>query len=95
MPLIASSGSVVGFPSVSSAQSDGMDSPARRALLIFDFATLLVAISNIIGPFFAPGIATANGFVPSTFVFEFHGAIADGVLQNVMPIKPLSLAIFE
>ncbi len=63
-PSSACSGSSVGLPSLSIAQSGGIFSPFFHALRIFPRATMLVAISSTRGSYFPAGMAYERGFVP-------------------------------
>src|SRR4051794_21485567 len=92
-PSRAALGSVVGFPSLSVAQVDGIDSPLLAALRIFARAATLMAMSRMIGS--PPGFGTPKptGLLPRRASFPPQGAIVVVALLPMMLAKPASAAM--
>jgi hypothetical protein len=90
---MASTGSVVGRPSRSSAQSGGMGAPFLAASRSLPPATTEVAMSSTIGSFLPAGTANENGLVAYVGVVPPKGGRMAGPLFIDTPMKPARAAI--
>ena len=92
MPAIASVASVVGLPSLRTAQFAGMAWPAFSASRILPMAASLVAISSTSGIGPSLGIAIASGLLPTTRSAPPGAGISGRVLHMAMPMQFCSVA---
>src|SRR5579863_8861660 len=88
-PFSAVSVEVVGTPSESMAQPDGICGwPLIIALKIFPAATVVVAISSSHGCSSPPGTDMQMGLVPRRGSLPCHGGTRAEALHITMPIGP-------
>ena len=93
---MATSGSVVGSPSSSSAHPDGIGLPQRLAMRSLPKATVVVAMSSTNGAWRPAGAAKEIGFVDSLGARPNVGTIAmNAELVVATPIMSCSRAIIE
>ena len=90
LPVNAALASVVGLPSLSTAQPSGIGLPSLAYTMILPRVTSVSDKSTTIGSAFLRGITAAIGLVPKNARLPPHALIADGELVNAMPTMPAS-----
>ena len=93
--MVASFGSVVGFPSLSRAHPSGIETPLSIARVSFPPAATLVAMSSRSGRCRFPGTAMAIGLLCSPAARAPCGAMFGGLHTSAMPAMPSRAAISE
>ena len=88
LPANPAAASVVGWPSASRAQSDGIGVPLAAASMTFTRAVALVARSMTTGRASSRGAARAIGLVPNKGTFPPQGAIEGEALAKPRPTNP-------
>ncbi|MCY1176138.1 hypothetical protein D9M73_163990 [compost metagenome] len=93
MPAIAAAASVVGLPSLSTAQPGGIAWPAVAARRILPIAVALIAMSSSSGSPLAVGTAIAIGLLPTTASAPPGAGISGRVLDMTMPTLPARASV--